>query len=740
MAWVGAAVCCACVIWLACLFFAKPDHGATMHVCDAGRSAIQNNGSACIARFRGGLSSAAAPGGTGGLNQIKETGSPAKDETYQDSSVRPEDCSTEEQFDEAAEDLCNFAARKEQMIEERFGVILRQGKWIPTIGGGTNLVYITTGSLPHGRVGEAYEVQFEAVSGSPPYAWRLVGDELPSSIAFDSNSGNLNGVPLEPTTVCFFLEVIDSRGARDLAEYVLMIQPDQPLAIATKILPAAIPGEVYTVQLEARGGIPPYVWSAAGDTDEIGIFCFDPHTGQLHGGIFADAPSMDIPITFLLSDAQMDVSEDLMLHVRTGLSILEVPSASVLESETFKFAFQAAGGVEPCIWSFMGDLPPGLDFFSTGLCSGELSQAGLYEIHVYVQDANGQVDSAHFTLEVVAVLADSLACFEALLSRNSVALSWLPPATNEDFSVRVVRKSDYKPSSPSDGTTIYLGNETSFVDRDVGAGRYYYSAFLEESGSAVTSAPTLTLYAELPPGTDPFVDAVVSCELLHQSAFRASELPDIVLGPPTGGGIAKGSLNVVSLGAASNDDGGVSAPYGGSITLEFVDNVVWNGPGADFTVFENVFYIHDEQGVPDLETRFMEPAIVSVSQDGIVWHQFKIDFSPRYDSESGELNLRHPYCYNSGFAGVNPVISNGLDPDPTDPEISGGDSFDLSDLCLDWIRYVHIQSTGNRWLVDKDGDIVCHTEEFGAASRSSATSGFDLDAVTAIWMTKVAAE
>ncbi|MFN2350612.1 MAG: hypothetical protein ABR497_01560, partial [Kiritimatiellia bacterium] len=134
------------------------------------------------------------------------------------------------------------------------------------------------------------------------------------------------------------------------------------------------------------------------------------------------------------------------------------------------------------------------------------------------------------------------------------------------------------------------------------------------------------------------------------------------------------------------------------------------------------------------------PAVVSVSQDGLHWQQFPVRFSPRFDPATGELNLKHPYCYHTGFAGVNPVLSNGLDPDPTDPQVSGGDSFDIAELGLEWIRYVRIQSTGNRWLHDADGVLIHHTDDFGAASRGDSKAGFDLDAIAAVWLEKVVAQ
>ena len=721
----------ACIAGLVC-FFATTSNREAASFSDGGNTVVPCGPESAAAAARAGkkINDAGHTGGSG--SAVSSPDHPAA------SNAPNENMEAEEQAWNGDADVEEIAARKEKFMRERFGAICRQDKWIPTIGGGTGLVYITTGSLPPGRVGEAYEAQFQAVSGFPPYTWSIVGGELPKSFSFDSPSGRLGGTPLEPGTTSFFLEVADSRGAKDVAEYVLAFQPEQPLEIATENLPSALPGQDYFCQLQASGGIPPYIWNATvGDLGEAGSLFLDAQTGQISGQIAESATQIDVPIVFWLNDSLLHVSKEFVLHVRSELDILNAPQSSVYESEQFEFSFQAAGGVEPYIWSASGSIPPGLEFSGNGLFSGTPSEPGNYDISVRVQDAEGQADAVQFALKVLPVQA-SVSDFQALLSRNSVALSWKLPE-RESLNVRLVRNSAHQPLTASDGTVIYCGPGASCLDSDVGEGNHYYTAFLEENGSMTTSASPPTLCATLPTDTDPFADKVVSMNLLHPNAFRSAELPQIVLGAPRGKGLAWGSTDVVSLGAATCDDGGASAPYGGTITLEFVDNEVWDGPGADFTIFENVFYVCNAAGVPDSETRFMEPAIVSVSQDGVNWRQFPIDFSPRYDPESGELNLRHPYCYNSGFAGVNPVMSDGYSPDPTDTALSGGDSFDISVLGLKWIRYVCIQSTGNRWLTDKDGDLVQHNAENEAATRSSNKSGFDLDAVTAIWMKKISA-
>jgi hypothetical protein len=208
---------------------------------------------------------------------------------------------------------------------------------------------------------------------------------------------------------------------------------------------------------------------------------------------------------------------------------------------------------------------------------------------------------------------------------------------------------------------------------------------------------------------DPHADEVLSFLPGPGSGYGEADLPGVVTGPPEGLGLFLGGLDVLSLGA------------GGVIDLDFVDNVILDGPGVDFTVFENPFFtiVLGFLGDP-----FSEPGIVSVSQDGVTWYAFDACATAPLDPPL------HPGC-----AGVFPTLSDALTPStphpsiPTEtpvgdlvgisqaslvlPEGSGGDSFDLMDVGLSWARYVRI-------------------EDVGPALGQDGTVGFDLDAVTAV--------
>jgi len=196
-----------------------------------------------------------------------------------------------------------------------------------------------------------------------------------------------------------------------------------------------------------------------------------------------------------------------------------------------------------------------------------------------------------------------------------------------------------------------------------------------------------SLLAARPALADPCADAVTSFTVGANGGFQAELLPNIVLGVPFGGGLMTGSTDVVSLGD------------GGSITLAFEDNVIVDGPGPDFTVFENPFQIAGST------TIFVELGIVSASEDGVNFFTFP----------------NNPTTF-AGFAGVTPVYSNPDDGiDPRDPAVSGGDSFDLADIGLHQARFVRITDPGA--TVDDPGNHFV---------QGAGKSGFDLDAIVAV--------
>ena len=212
---------------------------------------------------------------------------------------------------------------------------------------------------------------------------------------------------------------------------------------------------------------------------------------------------------------------------------------------------------------------------------------------------------------------------------------------------------------------------------------------------------------------------MVTFNPISPGGYGAANLPYNVTGPPDG----RSTFTPASLPSQVASLHAMKA-RGGSITLEFTDNIVELGNGSDLTVFENVMF---QNGDPN--QRFMEPAVIEVALFEGQWFRFPMNVNPPV---TGKPNLMHPAYYAQGFAGVNATTGD----DPTDANRSGGDSVDLNALGLPgitWIRFIRIQSTGDRAMVDSTGNIILHYDAPGLNMLSGkGSSGFDLDAVSAV--------
>lgn len=181
-------------------------------------------------------------------------------------------------------------------------------------------------------------------------------------------------------------------------------------------------------------------------------------------------------------------------------------------------------------------------------------------------------------------------------------------------------------------------------------------------------------------------DTVFSVRWGTGQSFGREQFPRNVLGLPDTS--ARADRPAVTAEAVC------SLGLGGEIIIGWKNAMLLNRTGADFTIFENVFLYFGER-------RYAEPAKVAVSQDGVRFVEFPFD----------SLSLR-------GCAGVTPT--NG-DKSAFNPNVSGGDSFDLAVIGMDSVRFIKITDVSQ---------IVLNSPQH--PFYDPTISGFDLDAVVGI--------
>jgi hypothetical protein len=167
---------------------------------------------------------------------------------------------------------------------------------------------------------------------------------------------------------------------------------------------------------------------------------------------------------------------------------------------------------------------------------------------------------------------------------------------------------------------------------------------------------------------------------------------------------------------------------GGHITLDFIDNVIVDGAGPDFIVFENAFFCSTVPGSSaDDYSVFVEPVIVEV-WDGATWKTFDYDSAAlsQVGSTAGDVVCapRSLVEQLGGLAGITPTFGGDRivpdDPSAWDPAGTGGvsgwggDAFDLADLGIAQTNRIRLVDSGR------------------IAGFTGSPQGADIDAVVAL--------
>jgi hypothetical protein len=123
-------------------------------------------------------------------------------------------------------------------------------------------------TLPSATIGAVYTQVFSVTSGgTAPYSFVPAG--LPPGLTFttlNTFSGSLSGTPTQAGVGTFALQVIDSQNQITQLSYTLTVNNvgGGAITISPATLPAGTNGTLYSQNLSAGSGTPPFTWGGSG--------------------------------------------------------------------------------------------------------------------------------------------------------------------------------------------------------------------------------------------------------------------------------------------------------------------------------------------------------------------------------------------------------------------------------------------------------------------------------------------
>jgi large repetitive protein len=259
-------------------------------------------------------------------------------------------------------------------------------------------VITTESPLPDGEIKIAYSQTLTVNGGVAPYTWSKQAGTLPTGLSF--SGGTLSGTPttaIGPVSITF--KVTDSLGVSTTKVLTITIV-GSPVISTTSPLPGGEVGLLYSRNLAATGGVPPFTWTI--------------QTGTLPAGLSLNTNGTisGTPTTAGTSNITLRVTDSLGASITKSftLTIVAIPAITTAAplpdggiNAVYNQVLAATGGITPYTWTIQtGTLPAGLSLNANGTISGTATVLGKSNFTIKVADSLGGIATRAFSITIVS--------------------------------------------------------------------------------------------------------------------------------------------------------------------------------------------------------------------------------------------------------------------------------------------------------------------------------------------------
>jgi hypothetical protein len=274
----------------------------------------------------------------------------------------------------------------------------------------------TFGVLPQATTGSLYSTTLNTSLGAA--TWSMVNN-LPGGLSLNPSTGVISGTPTGAGQSQFTVQAaIGGNTVRKV--FSIYLVNGAPLAIGTGATLTATPqGNLYTTNLAASGGAPPYTWSLVSGELPPGLTLSNAcdsvwQDGPPAYGCLVGRPATAGPYTFTLQvrdGVGASVTRTFTLNVASiaiQYTSLPISGTTLTWNTPYSQSILAVGGTGTYSWSAQGTMPAGLTLSPAGTVSGTPASTGSFTVPILASDGAGASILRNVTFNVVSGTPASL--------------------------------------------------------------------------------------------------------------------------------------------------------------------------------------------------------------------------------------------------------------------------------------------------------------------------------------------